>query len=109
MMWPTTKIEVVRDLFPNVVQAFEDFLAQGGECDMEAQPADPGIDREMKVYAKAFHRPFPIDYMQNYSSAEEAIAHIRSFIERGKPVEVSDLGVPLDVAIEWGFNPKRYL
>lgn len=76
---------------------------------MEAQPADPGIDREMKAYAKAFHRPFPIDYVRQYSSAEEAIAHIRSFIERGKPVEASDLGMPLDVAIEWGFDPKVYL
>ena len=76
---------------------------------MQAQLADPGIDREMKVYAKAFHRPFPIDYMQEYPSAEEAIAHIRSFIERGKPVEVSDLGMPLEAAIEWGFDPKIYL
>lgn len=77
---------------------------------MQAQPiGDLGVKKEMEAYRAAFHRPFPIDYTRDYPTAEEAVAHIRSFIERGKPVERSDLGVPMEVAIEWGFDPKEYL
>jgi hypothetical protein len=77
---------------------------------MQPQPiGDPGVKNAMKAYRSAFHRPFPIDYMPTYPTEEEAIAHIRSFVERGRPVERADIDMPMEVAIQLGFDPKVYL